>query len=467
MMRVACIRAEWLLERRTAGLTSADALRLEEHLSDCERCSEQARLLSGLGALLHASTETSLSLAARERVVAGAFRQVLSAQAAARAWQPPPLRTMAPMAALGALCGLVLGLALRGNPAATPAPSAGANLSTPANTSAALHGSPKDRVLKGQLAIDGQIAGEGSALAADAALVADEPASLALAQATVELAAGTHARWQSAERRLRLEAGSVRADVDPRPHRSFTVETPDFSVLVLGTRFEVSLEGVSVERGRVRVLAKDGRVLAAMLGPGQRFALAHDAHAEGSTEAARADAHASVPKLASPVRFTGRSPVRIGPQTPAGRILPPAAATPAPTVPPAAPSPDAAALIAAARSELAAKRVSGARQRIDAALALAPAQSLRAEAMSLRAECALVEGDLGGATAAYLSVANEFGQLPAGENALFAAARVEADRGRKAAAIEGLNRYLGHYPHGRFVKEAKARLRELGAPAGL
>jgi outer membrane protein assembly factor BamD (BamD/ComL family) len=85
----------------------------------------------------------------------------------------------------------------------------------------------------------------------------------------------------------------------------------------------------------------------------------------------------------------------------------------------------------------------------------------RAEALSLRAECALVAGDLASAAAGYRLVAQRFAAQPAGENALFAAARIDADRLSGARAQTGLMRYLARYPRGRFVKEATTRLREL------
>ena len=74
-----------------------------------------------------------------------------------------------------------------------------------------------------------------------------------------------------------------------------------------------------------------------------------------------------------------------------------------------------------------------------------------------------VDGDRGAAVEAYLRVARAFAELPAGENALFAAARLEADRQRSAAAAQLLERYLERYPHGRFEREARARLRALSA----
>jgi hypothetical protein len=87
----------------------------------------------------------------------------------------------------------------------------------------------------------------------------------------------------------------------------------------------------------------------------------------------------------------------------------------------------------------------------------------QAEALTLRAECALVAGDLAAASTGYALVAKRFADLSAGENALFASARLDAERLSGPSAEAGLTRYLARYPHGRFVKEATARLKELRA----
>ena len=83
---------------------------------------------------------------------------------------------------------------------------------------------------------------------------------------------------------------------------------------------------------------------------------------------------------------------------------------------------------------------------------------MRQRLTCLRAECALVAGDAAGASAAYLHVARSFARLPAGENALFAAARIERERGASAQAARILEQYLERYPDGRFAKEARNRL---------
>jgi TolA-binding protein len=453
MTSMRCIRAELLLDRRSAGLSAAESLRLEAHLAGCEHCSEQARLLAGLCALSN-EIDATLLPQARERAIVGALSSVRVEPSA-----PSPLSVLRPRGlwlavALAAAFGVVLGLGLRpgsvdrgvANPGGSQ-PATGSVSSPPA--------AQLDRVLFGRVELDGRPWTEAAPLAATNVLRAPDGATLALAHASVELRPGTAVRWQRAERRLRLDAGSVLADVDPDVHQSFVVETPRFAVLVLGTRFEVSLDGVRVQRGRVQVLAPDGRVLVAALGAGESFAL--DA----------SPAERPAPATNAPERVKALEPAALGARHPesARRTI---AMVPQKLEVAASQSThggvmhgDAAALLVDARAQLAAREVTRAQQQIDAALALSPKRSLRAEAMSLRAECALVEGDLGGALEAYLRVAQEFGELPAGENALFAAARLELERGHGTAAAHVLERYLARYPHGRFVKEAGARLHDL------
>jgi hypothetical protein len=290
---------------------------------------------------------------------------------------------------------------------------------------------PPARVMSGEVEIEGRLYGRDTAIGAVSALRSADGATIALGHAVVELRPGTALRWTASAHELRLDEGRVVADVDPKAQRPFTVSTADFAVLVLGTRFEVALDEVKVERGRVRVVATDGAVLAESLGAGEHLIVPLAAELEQGAFDAR------------PVRH-GR-PTRVKPARSAGAAKDPGA------------------LLIEARAHLAARRVDDARQSIDAALALGRVRSQRAEAMSLRAECALVEGDLATAVEVYLRVARAFAREPAGQNALFAAARLEAERGRSASAAALLERYLARYPRGRFVKEARTRLRELGS----
>ena len=119
-------------------------------------------------------------------------------------------------------------------------------------------------------------------------------------------------------------------------------------------------------------------------------------------------------------------------------------------------------LLERARSLLANDKPEEAFATIRTALTRSPTRSDRAEAKSLQAEYALIQGDLATAAATYRTVATRYKGLPAAENALFAAARIESTRGNKAGAIELLERYLREFPNGRFRKEVVRRLKALG-----
>jgi hypothetical protein len=410
-----------LLDRRAAGLSAAEGLRLEEHLASCEPCNRDGRLLGGLRSIAY-EIDGTLAPHARARVIESAFARVNADRAAGeRGRMHASLRMAAVLAvAAGAAFALraVLVPAAPIAPAAAPAAPAAAPQVRPAVASG-------DRVLGGVIEIDGRPLETGAPLTSGAVLHASADARIAVAHATVALRANTDVRWQ-APQTLHLDAGSVVADVDPDPHKPFVVQTARFAVMVLGTRFEVALDRVSVEHGHVLVVAPDDSLLADLHG---------------------GDSYTYEPPAAAPPTATAtkHAPERArAAKAPAAR-------------------PDPAALIERARTQLGGKQVGAARATIDAALGLAPEPRLRAEALTLRAECALVDGDPALAIEAYLRVARAFAELPAGENALFAAARLEADRQRSAAAAQLLERYLERYPHGRFEREARARLRTLSA----
>jgi TolA-binding protein len=81
-----------------------------------------------------------------------------------------------------------------------------------------------------------------------------------------------------------------------------------------------------------------------------------------------------------------------------------------------------------------------------------------AEARTLWAECALVAGDAQAAQKGYAEVAKKHAKTAAGDNAAFAAARLERDPDK---ARKLLVEYLASYPNGQFRKEAEARLAAL------
>jgi hypothetical protein len=84
-----------------------------------------------------------------------------------------------------------------------------------------------------------------------------------------------------------------------------------------------------------------------------------------------------------------------------------------------------------------------------------------AEARMFLAEVAHANGELDLAVERYLDVATRFGDPPAGESALYAAARIELRRSRAAAARALLTRYLARYPAGRYADDVRRELATL------
>jgi TolA-binding protein len=136
--------------------------------------------------------------------------------------------------------------------------------------------------------------------------------------------------------------------------------------------------------------------------------------------------------------------------------LPLRAARPEPTTPAARPS--AAALLAQAREAFTARDYRRAERLADAALDASPRRAQAAEARTITAESAHAQGRLNDALGRYEAIASRFADLPAGETALFSAARLEANRGHGDAARTLFERYLDRFPSGRFVADTKREL---------
>ena len=238
-------------------------------------------------------------------------------------------------------------------------------------------------------------------------ILAGQPVQLAHAE--VLLDDGSAATWDGAETTVRLAAGRVSVHVDPTAQRRFRVATDRFVVEVTGTRFEVATDSVEVFEGSVRVLALDGLPLAERLAAGGRWQVR--------------DERASVPLPAPPQKRAA------GP------------------------------LLEDARGRLARGDAAGARRLVARALDAEPGRAERAEAETLLAEAMLVEGDRAGAAERYARVFERYGDLPAGENALYAAASAAARAGRSDEALALAERYLQRYPRGRFRADA-ATLRD-------
>ncbi|HEX4354316.1 MAG TPA: hypothetical protein VHZ95_15410, partial [Polyangiales bacterium] len=77
------------------------------------------------------------------------------------------------------------------------------------------------------------------------------------------------------------------------------------------------------------------------------------------------------------------------------------------------------------------------------------------------AECSLIDADYDRARDDYLRVSSEYRSIAAGQTALFAAARIEAEHRSRSNARALFERYLARYPNGSFAKEAAQRLATL------
>lgn len=409
-MTTGCRRAGRLLERRTAGIAEADALRLEEHLAGCERCRDEARILD---AILRADADgqTARPPAAGARALRRAIDQAAPrpprVARSGRSW-----RLGAGLALTGAAAAAVMALWPRDEAAEAPRgaalPPAGelrrrdAAVEAPAAT--------LDRVETGMVTADGVSLASGEEVVPDRRLIVEREARLALAHAQVDAATGAALEWSASRRTLRLHTGTVRVAVDPAPRRLVRVVTERFAVEVLGTEFAVDPGGIEVASGKVRIVDPAGAVLVDSLGAGQAW---------------RIDVE---PALGPDAR---------------------------------APSESARDILARARSLIADGDAAGARRAARSALARRLAPSDAAEARTLLAECALLDGKRELAVRLYVEVAERHRSLPAGETALFLAGRVADDAGdRRAAAV--LQRYLDTYPAGRFHVEATRRLANLG-----
>jgi hypothetical protein len=426
MRSPSCLRVGALLARRTEGLSESERLVIEDHVAGCSDCRDEARWLAGIVTLAR-DTGASVGPSTLDRMLR---RAVETAGATAEPATPAPR----------ARRRVALGLALAGAAAAAllwivsyPDERTG--------TAASEAARGVDRIEAGRLHAGGETFSPGGAVPDGRRLVATAGTRLALAHALVTTD-DAEIVWHAGRARLALIAGRVRVSVDPARQRAFAVETPAFSAEVVGTEFEVDLRGVRVASGVVRVVAADGAVLVAALAAGQSWSL-------GSGPAP--DVDTSPPPREPPPGYES---------APAD---PPPASHRAPAAP-SRPAPSADEWLGRARAHLAARRIHEARRAVTAALDARPAPRAEAEARTLLAECAQAEGSHAEAARLYRVVAERHRDLPAGENALFAAARAEARAGQASEARALYRTYLERYPAGRFAGEVEKRLRKPDAP---
>jgi hypothetical protein len=391
-----CRELAYLLGGRPAALSAPDRLRLEQHLSECAEC-RRSDELSKLVTRMVVEAPAVLDERARER----ALRAALSGT---RLPAPAPERKLGRrvvgMVAAAALVALGLRMALVAPPQlARTTVQAPAVL--PASQAPAVVPASPTRLAQQAAPV---------AQAEDSWLEAQGEETKTFAHAQVVLSAGTRVRFHRADTTLELARGHVEVDVDASRHAPFAVLTQHFRVQVLGTQFSVTPERVDVRHGHVVVVDAAGARLAELTD--------RQSYSRDDRRAAR--------RATSERAASGRDDIH--------------------------------GLLEQARAELSRGQVAEARGLLQRAERVAVKRRDHAEAATLGAECAVVAREPARAIAAYLDVARRYGELSAGENALFAAAQLslrsqDAESGRRL-----LEQYLQRYPAGRFVDEARSRL---------
>ncbi len=414
----------WLHAERGA-LGEADRLVLEEHLQTCARCRadrEHLALVRRIGAAVPAG---SIGPRGHGRAIARAL--MAGPRDPARARRGVRWGVLAIAATAAATTAVAASFVIRSGgldtsvpaapsehlsvpvpapiPERAPAPAfvrapAPAPAPEPRQPPRIPPAAPDVALAEGALLREGMALTSGAELPADVPLRAAARARVRAYGVSVVIAANSRIRWVRAERAILLEAGSVTVEGGPA-----RIATDRFRVDASGA-VAITPRTVLVRRGSAAVTAAGGRVLAAHLGVGASWSLPE-------------------------------------PPAPAAR-------------------PSAGRLLAHARAAFARGDHAGAERAADAALDAGPSRAQAAEARTLLAECAHATGRLDDALRRYEAIADRFGDLPAGETALFAAARLEARRGRAAAARALFERYLDRYPSGRFAGDARRHTR---APA--
>lgn len=451
MKKLSCKETQRLLTQRSAGVADTERLGLELHLDGCADCEQYSHALSAMVRLVNSEANETLKPRQRNRAISASLAVLNAPDSSTDALAAQDFESTsrfritwqlgAATVAVAAAAAFVLmydadrpmqvsvqqnaqkpGIAL--SKADSPPKNAQkpgialsrADLPNPALTTQ----STNSRLLSGKVLVAGiALSATGEPLPSTDNVSTRAGAELALGDARVVLSKRTKIDFSGKNRRLQLRRGRVAVDVKKAavaPKR-FRVVTPRFTVVVIGTSFSVSHKQVEVYRGRVKILSPNGGVLAERLEAGSRWSLVS---AGGTTTTASAKASETTPKVV-----------------------------------------DSALLLRQARAALAKRDVATARKHLSTATAQALSAPAQAEAGTLLAEAAFIEGKLGQATELYLRVAEKYRLLTAGQNALYAAARLTAKRGNKGVARKLFKRYLKRYPQGTFQAEAASNLLRL------
>jgi anti-sigma factor RsiW len=80
MKPIGCIKTGFLVERRAAGLSQSERLRLEEHLTTCDACNREAETLAALADLI-TTVQSPITPTQRNRAIRNALDLPLGAPA--------------------------------------------------------------------------------------------------------------------------------------------------------------------------------------------------------------------------------------------------------------------------------------------------------------------------------------------------------------------------------------------------
>lgn len=244
-MKPSCRQIEGLIDKRELGLSEAERLTLEQHLTACVACSETARLMELVHRVTDAAPETRLSESARSRVITSA----LNVSRGASVRQGVRIHWVTWPAAVAAAVLLGFGL-MSGQAERQPQ---AANRPAVSSAKESRHDTEQP-----------------SAQPPSAWLENEVERTLLFAEAHVTLAPGSRVRLDREHKAIEIERGALGLDV-PAGHE-LQVITRRLRVEVLGSRATVSNDWIEVERGAVEVSSLDGKVSKARVAQGARVA---------------------------------------------------------------------------------------------------------------------------------------------------------------------------------------------------
>jgi hypothetical protein len=396
--------ASWL-HRDPESLDESERLVLEEHLETCERCRTARAQLAAVRRIGTSLPGESIGPRGHARAIARALME--GPRAAAPTRRRVPWWAFAIAGAGAAAAATIAAVSLRSDGAGTSSPSPRVGPAPPEQLSHRVvppaaqpepAPMPEVALVEGTLVRDGVALSPRSELPADVTLRAPQSARIVSYGVSVVVAADSEIRRGTVEHSLVLLSGKLDVDGDSMS----PVLTDRFRVEVTGA-VTITPRSVAVHRGWARIVGSDGKLIVARLVAGDSWKLPEVGVARPSAVTLLAQAHDA---------FTARDYAR-------------------------------------------------AEKLADAALDASPTHAQTAEARTIAAECSHARGALDEALARYQTIASHFADLPAGETALFSAARLEASRGRTDSARALFQRYLDQFSSGRFALDAK---RELAKP---